>query len=347
MNLYSTHTLLKAVQNMPKPQTFLSDTFFPGEDTFLTEEVLLDIKKGKRTLAPFVAPRVGGVTVKRDGYKTERYTAPRLAPQRPMIADDLQARLIGESVVSTMTPAQRQVRLLASDMEELSDTITRRKEWMSAQVLFTGKVILQGYADANGEKTIEQEIDYEFTQSDVLSGTDKWTSPDSDPYGDIAGWRKDIIKESGVSPNILILGEDAHNAIMSHEKFLNKFNKLNVNIGQIQPSVQNDAITFIGKIPGLGIEIYTYDDWYLDESGDEHPFVPANKVLLARSKSGGFAYGAITILDEKSQKFVTYEGAVVPKTWADSQNETFMVRLSSRPVPQPGDVNGWYVATVV
>lgn len=347
VNIYSTHTLLKAVKTMPKAHTFLADTFFPNPETFLTEKVLLDVKKGKRKLAPFVAPRVGGVTISREGYKTQEITAPRLAPQRAMTIDDVSARLIGESIVSNMTPEQRQLRLLADDLVELEETITRRKEWLAAQVLFEGKAVLQGYADKEGSHTIEQVIDYEFTQTETLSGTDLWTDASSDPYKNLEEWRKQIIKECGFAPNVAVLGEEASTALLNNENFMAKFNKFNANFGLIQPSIQNEAITFIGKLPGLGLELYTYDDWYLDEEGTEHPFVPTDKVLLGVSKKGGFAYGAITQIDSKAQRFVTYEGEMVPKQWADTENETVMIRLSSRPVPKPFDVNSWLVATVV
>lgn len=347
IKLYQTQTLLKPIKSMPKAHTFLADTFFPNSETFLTEEVLLDVKKGKRKMAPFVAPRVGGVTIAREGYKTQKITAPRLAPQRAMTIDDVSSRLIGESIVSTLTPEQRQLRLLTDDLEELGDSIIRRKEWLSAQVLFQGKAILKGYADQNGDVTIEQVIDFEFTQSETLSGTDLWTNSESDPYENLSEWRKQIIKECGVAPTIVVLGEDAYQALINNEKFMDKFNKLNAKFGNIEPSVNNEAITFVGKLPGLGLELYTYDDWYLDEDGKEYPFVPSDKVLMAVAKKGGFAYGAITQMDEKAQKFVTYEGEMVPKQWADTNNEQFMIRLSSRPVPKPFDVNSWLVATVV
>jgi hypothetical protein len=347
VNIYQTQTLLKAVQSMPKAHTFLVDTFFPTPETFLTEEVLLDVKKGKRKMAPFVAPRVGGVTIAREGYKTQKITAPRLAPQRAMTVDDVTARLIGESIVSNLTPQQRQLRLLADDLVDLQDSITRRKEWLAAQVLFEGKAVLQGYADQNGDVTIEQVIDFEFTQTEILSGTDLWTDASSDPYANFSEWRKQIIKECGVAPTIAVLGENAYQSLINNSKFMEKFNKFNANFGKIEPSVENEAITFVGKIPGLGLELYTYDDWYLDEDGVENPFVPANKVLLAVAKKGGFAYGAITQIDSKTQKFMTYEGEMVPKQWADTSNEQIMVRLSSRPVPKPFDVNSWLVATVI
>lgn len=358
-NLYKTYTLLQAIVSMPKTHTFLRDTFFPKNETFVTEEVLIDYKKGKRRMAPFVAPRVGGITIARNGFKTERLKAPRLAPQRAMTIDDVSMRGVGENVFSTKTPAQRQTELLASDLKELGDSIDRREEWMAAQVLFTGKCDLSGYADDQLSEKVDQEVDYDFTQKEILSGTDRWTEFEavydnnqnivkyngSNPYEYLASVRKEIIKQSGISPDVAILGEEAAKAFVNHPVIKEMFDKLNISLGKIEPTLKSESITFIGKLPGLGLEIYTYDEYYEDDNGDLVPLVPVTDILVGRTKQGGFAYGAITQLEEK--RFNTYEGRLVPKQWADQANETIMLRLSSRPVPKPADVNSWFVATVI
>lgn len=345
MNLYKTQTLLQAVVNMPKTHTFLRDTFFPKNETFVTEDVLIDYKKGKRRVAPFVAPRVGGITIARDGFKTERIKAPRVAPQRIMTVDDISNRQAGENLFSAKTPAQRQAELLANDLQELGDSIDRREELTAAQVLFEGKAILDGYIDDKLTLKVDQEIDFDFSQVETLSGTNKWSESTAAIYTDLTKWRKEIIKNSGVSPDTVILGEDVLPVFLSNPVIKEMFDKLNINLGSITPSIVSDAVTFIGKLPGLGLEIYTYDEYYEDENGELKSLVPATKVLMAKKGGGGFAYGAVTQL-EKGQ-FNTYEGRQVPKQWADEQNEAVMLRLTSRPVPKPDDVNSWLVANVL
>lgn len=346
MNLYKTQTLLKAVQNMPKTNTFLRDTFFPVTKPFVTEEVLLDIKKGKRKMAPIVAPRVGGVTIAREGYRTEKFKAPRLAPQRPMTVDDVSMRMAGEDVFSQKTPQQRQQEMLAGDLLELGDMIDRREEWMAAQALFEGKVSLEGYTGRTDANKIEQEINYDFENKITLSGTDLWTHADSDIYSDLEDARKLAIKKSGIAPDIAILGDKAYKALRNNVKFKELMDLANMKIATIEPSLKNDAITYIGKVPGLGIELYTYDDWYISDNGEELPFVPENKVLLAKKGFGMFGYGAISQMD-KEGKVTTYEARMVPKQWVDVENEILMIRMASSPVPMPGDINSWVVLEVV
>lgn len=344
INIYKTQQLLKAIVNMPKVNTFIRDSFFPNTETFATEDVLIDIKKGKRKMAPFVAPRIGGVTVSREGYRTEKYTAPRMAPQRAITIDDISKRGVGEDVFSTKTPAQRQAELLANDSKELAEMIDRREEWMSAQTLLEGKVLLKGYAGRTDKDIIEQEINFDFENHITLSGTDLWTDPNADILKTLRETRKMCIKKSGIAPDTLVLGSKAYDAFIGNSKIKELMDLANLRVGVIEPSLVNDAVTYIGKLPGLGIEIYTYDDWYIDDDGIEKPYIPENKVLFAKRYFGGFAYGAVTQLENLT--YVTYEARLVPKMWAEQKDEQVMYKLSSRPIPKPGDINSWAVLEV-
>lgn len=345
LNFYKTATLFAAVSRMPVATTFLRDKFFPGRDTFPTEDVYIDFRKGKRKMAPFVAPRVGGITVDREGFRTEKYTAPRIAPQRILTIDDIVKRGIGENVFSSRTPEQRQAELLAQDLVDLENMITRREEWLASQILFYGKTVMKGHIDYDDKNFIEQEIDYGFTNKETLAGTDRWGEPSSDIYGNLEEWRLEVIQKTDVAPNIAIFGREALAKFRNDEKIQKMMNLLNMNFGTFAPVVQANGLTFIGRLPELGLDIYTYDAWYVDDNGESKPYVPADHVLLAKENMGGFVYGAVTQMEEGT--FKTYEGNRVPKSWADNENEQRMIRLSSRPVPKPSDIDDWFVAKVV
>ncbi|MGG3448637.1 major capsid protein [Domibacillus aminovorans] len=344
MKIYNTISLLKATQQIPPVRTFLKDTFFPKFETFVTEEVLLDVRKGNQKMAPFVAPRVGGVTVERDGFQTVKYKAPKIAPQRPLTIDDISSRGFGEDIVSLKTPEQRQGELIARDLQEYEDMITRREEWMASQILFYGSAILKGYTDSNNKNFVEQELDYNFTNTETLLGSDIWGAG-GDIYSQLDQWRLDLIKKTGVGPSAAILGRDALAEFQEDTAMRAKMDIRNMNFGEIKPIVNADGTTFIGRLPGLGLDLYTYDAWYQDDDGTLKPYVPADRILLGRPGLGGFAYGAITQMEK--ERFKTYEGKRVPKMWADTENEAIMTRMTSRPVPKPDDVDSWYVAKVL
>ena len=83
--IYRTMTMIGAIQALPTHRTFLRDRYFPctpATDMFPTEEVLIEYRDGNKKIAPVVAPRKGGVTIKREGYTTRRYAPPLVAPKR-------------------------------------------------------------------------------------------------------------------------------------------------------------------------------------------------------------------------------------------------------------------------
>lgn len=348
MSNYTTRTMLPAVEVMPRVASFLRETFFPRakDNTVVTEKVELDYKKGKRKMAPFVAPRVGGITQTRDGFKTFEIAPPRIAPQILMTVEDLTARSMGENVYSKKTPAQREQELLAKDLTDLGSQIDRREEWMAAQLLFNGKVVVQGYSDNNLSNPIEQEIDYGFDNYETLSGTDLFTDPAAKPLTYLREQFRELVKKSGVAPNILVFGSSAYEGFISNTEVQEYFDKRHMQMGQIKPSVQSENVVFIGRLDDINVEMYLYNDWYIDEAGVEHSFVPSDKMLLGHTGVGHYEYAAVTQL-ENNGKYMTYEGTRVPKFWSDLANDAKMVRLTSRPVPLPSNIDAWFVATVV
>lgn len=336
-NIYGTRTMMKAVSLMKPVNTFLRDTFFNDTETYLTDVVDVDIKKGKRPMAPFVAPRVGGIVMDRDGYDTKTLRTPKIAPERVLTLDDINKRGMGEAIYSARTPDERARELLATDLIELDEYITRREEWMCREILFGGKITISGDG-------FEQEVNYNFTNKETLTGAALWSASTSDPLADLKRWRLEVIQKTGKSPNVCIMASDVVDSFINHAKVKEKLNLLRMNLGTIEPSIISDAVTFIGKFADLGLEIYSYDDWYLDDNGDEQPFIPVGNILIASKGMNKRLYGAVTQMENGN--FITYEGIRVPKQWADDKNEVKMLRMVSRPLPAPNDVDSWYVAAV-
>lgn len=347
MNMYSTMLLLQAVNKIMPVNGFLRSTFLPGISTSPTEEVLLDFKKGKRKMAPFVQPRSKGVSVDRSGYRTDKYAPPLVAPQRPITTDDLKIRSMGEGFMSLKSPADRQAELLGNDLAEFERMIARREEWMVSQMLFEGKITMHGYANSSDKNTKIDDIDYNFTNKVMLTDTYKWSAAAAEIYQNLWDWRMLVAKKSGVVPTVCLMGAGAAKLFRSNEDIQKKMNMYHGPMVSINPQIISPAATHLGYIPELGMDIMTYTDWAVNDidPSKEDPFVPDNAVLLASPSMGNMHYGAVTQIDEGEQ-FITIEGARVPKSWADKEADVRMLRTSSRPIPIPRDVDDWLVARV-
>ncbi|MGO4890297.1 major capsid protein [Anaerobacillus sp. MEB173] len=339
VNIYSTRTMMRAISLMKPTHTFLMSTFFPNFETVVTENVDVDFKKGKRKMAPFVAPRVGGKVMDRQGFETKTYSVPKIAPERVLSTDDIKYRSMGESLYSSKTPEERARELLATDIIELDDYITRREEWMCREVLFGGKVTMIG-------EEFEQEVDYKFTNKEVLTGGALWSESTSKPLEDLKRWRLSVIQKTGKAPNIAVFESSVVDAFLKNPEVKEMMDLQRLNVGAIEPSIRNEAITFVGKISSLGLEIYSYDEWYIDDEGNEQPMVPEGFIMMGSRGMNKRIYGAVTQI-EQGENFVTIEGTRIPKSWVDKDNEVRKLRLTARPLPVPDDVDGWFVAEVI
>lgn len=325
--------------------TFIRDTFFPVVQTYLTEHIDLDFRKGTQNIAPFVANGVGGVNIARQGFVTRTYTPPRVAPQRQISPEVLQPRLPGETLHTTMSPEERQQYFLEQDAQELDDFITRREEVMAAELITTGKITVKGYIDENKENYIENTIDFRFDNFMELTSSDKWDADGSDRYGDLVYATEQIFK-AGYAARHAIFGAQAWKLLEQDEAFQKKFDLLRYDIGKIVPELRlqnGNGVKYLGYIADLGLDLWVYYAWYVDEDGVMKPYIPENFVVIAPEGIGEMVYGAITQLEDKGAgpKYYTYEGTRVPKTFGDVVNDRMMYRLSSRPLPRPHDVDMW------
>lgn len=337
---YTTREMMEAIDQTPPVRTFLQRTFFPGDQTHVSEKVEFDVRKGKRVMAPFVSPRIGGKVITRQGFHTNSFSTPKLAPERPLTIDDISSRAIGESVYSQRTPEERENELLSKDMTDLEEAIARRKEWMCRQVLYEGKIDV-----VDEEDGVDIQIDFGFTNIIMLGGDEDWALATVNPLPVLRDTRKKIIKAAGKAPDIMIFASDVIETFITNPFIEKAMNVLNMKNVVIEPRVVDPALTFYGRITELDMDIYTYDEWFLNDEGEDEAMIPAGTVLMGHSDGEGqVEYGAVTQMEDK--KFVTYEGRLVPKQYADEKNEVKMLRMTSRPLPRPFDVDSWVVIYV-
>lgn len=344
VSIYDPRTMGRVVQKLPPVRTFFRSTFFKHEETFVTKNVDVDFKKGSRKVAPFVSRLIGGKIVPNTGYETKTYTPPLVAPEKVTTIDDLLQRRPGENMYSGRTPAERAVLKMSEDFVELREQITRREEWMCVQAIFTGKIPIIG-------EGVNEEISFEFTNMETITkAADKWTADTSNPIEDLKRWHEQVQKTGFTNCDICIMGSDVAKAFVNNANVKAQLDVKNFNLAVIQPRQLPDGVTYIGSIHEIGLDIYKYNEWYLDDWTDtakpeDKPLVPTNSLaILSTNSNYSMYYGAITLIDEATGKFRTVEGKYVPDTWAKRKPARRFLNLSSAPLCVPHDVDSWFVA---
>lgn len=348
-NMDDTRSLLGVVERSIKPSTTLADIFFPNVRTFVTETVEMEYRKGAQRMAPFVVPGTKGVNLARTGSKVRTYKAPLMKPKRVIEASDIMRRGFGETVFSQRTPAERAQELRARDMSELIESIIRREEWMSAQVLLNGSCEVKGFAD-DGKTELIDTITFDgFENKITISGTSTWDNyGTADPYSDMGDASQTIRRAAGLIPTVAICATNVVKYLLNNEmllKYMMVPSRDNLALLSVQPRLMRPDLMRVGYISALNLDIYAYDGGYEDETGAFTPYIPDDHMIIGVPGRGKRLYGAVTQL-EADRQYYTYEGQYIPKVTVDLESDTSSLAMSSRFVVCPEFMDDWAVLKV-
>ncbi|MCQ4274517.1 major capsid protein [Stutzerimonas degradans] len=342
MDIFDTRTMLEAVEQMKPARRFLQQTFFNAgvPRTFATKNVDIDIIKGQRKMAPFVHPRLPGSTVLRDGYASNTYAPPYIQPKLETTAELILKRAAGDNPYATTTPLERAGRQLGKDLADLDDQIARREEWMCAQALSTGQIRVLG-------EGVDDTIDFLMAADHKITlTTDVWTAAASDPLANLRAWKRKIAKDSGRTANVAVLSGEATDAFQSNDMVMKQLNTRRVDLGLIVPQELPDGVTYLGYLNDPGIDLYAYDEWYLDDAGDEQPMIAAGGLILGASNTrNAMLYGAIQDLEAIESGMV--EAARFPKSWVTQEPSARWLKLQSAPLAGLLEPDAFIFADVV
>ncbi|MCI7302308.1 MAG: major capsid protein [Clostridiales Family XIII bacterium] len=352
LDIFKTHTLLMAVEQLTPPVNFLRDRFFPTNDAtdiFATDDVLIEYKDGSRKLAPFVAPRKGGLTILRDGYEMQRYTPPNIAPRRILTIDDLNKLGFGEALYTQLTPDQRQNAMILKDADELGQMIARREEAMAAETMLNNGCIMRHYAD---DMTLEDEKEIRFyseaSNPAVYTPATKWGTSGARILDDI-NVMAETLEERGLYATDLICAPDIAPLILNDPAIKELADIRNYELLKMAPdltSFPGATLLTVLNVYGRSINIIIYKEKYEDENGATKQFIPAGHVILTAPAAGRTTYGAVTQLEDSDKLFHTYAAKRVPKYVADVNGNTRTITITSRPLLVPNNKNPWITSKV-
>ncbi|MGI6252128.1 MAG: major capsid protein [Aminivibrio sp.] len=346
VNLYDPRTMLKALRTALPAQTFIRDMFFSQRDPVETEHVDIDIVKGNRKMAPFVAPIKSGSVMAREGYTTNSYKPAMLKPKRQASDVDWGTRLPGETLYSGMSPDERAARLYVEDLLFLDQAITRREEWMCAKALTEGKIVQRGDG-------VDEEIAFPLSIT-TLGDDDKWTKATGKPLTKLRDTRRAMVKACGIAPNTIVMGASALAAFLENAEVQTFSDKNKILLTEIEPQIplatlETMGVIYWGYMRDTGLYVYTYDEWYYDEgTGQEKAMIADDIILLGNPAARtSLMYGAWTEANREKNSVVTHVGDRVPRSWVEDDPSVRWVQMVSRPLPVPHQIDAFRVLKVV
>ncbi|MBR1728510.1 MAG: major capsid protein [Selenomonadaceae bacterium] len=327
-----TISLMKAMERVKPPARFLLDTFFPKIDPIVpSSKIMLEYREGRRKLAPFIVKGSKGVNIKRDTSHMEIYAPPMVGPRRVINPEDIEQRSFGETIYSTMTPAQRAAQLQAHDLIDLQDEIINRKNKMAADILTTGKCEIKGFAD-DGKTELIDVIEFNRWNQKIIPTT-KWDQAGATIYSDIKNASEMIQEKTGMIPTLMVCGKNIEQYLINNteiSKWLMIPNRDNLAMMTIAPRYESPAIRRIGLLTSLNLEMYAYNEVYEDDDGQIKSFIGADDVIIGIGGTGRQIHGAVTLLNDAGNSYNTFLGEYVPYYHGDKTNQTISLTMYSR-----------------
>lgn len=346
--IYDSRTLLGVFQDdvhMQPPLNYWLDLCFPSQIEFTTEEIDFSKVSDVRKLAPLVVPTAQGKPI----YSAaERRTVVRPAyvkPKDPVTASRMIRRAPGIGDLGRqqpLTPQQRYMAIIADIQRQHRAAIERRWEWLAAQAIIEGKVVLEDEAYPRTVVDFERDPDHTI----VLTNGNRWGDNGVSILRSIQSMTMMArnARFGGVI-NRMTIGADVWNVIWEDaeiREFLNTQFKSNAGIDLNLGIRQGLEVEFVGKLSN-NLEVYVYSDYYQEPNGDVVPFMsPKDVVFTSPSVRGVRCFGAIADVGAQLQAMPVFS-----KMWNEQDPSATFVMNQSAPLMVPVNPNATIKATVV
>jgi hypothetical protein len=335
MDLFTTMVMLGIITQAGPAPTFLRDMFFSHVETHDTAKIALDYEHEGRVMAPFVSGSVAGKVYERGSFSTSTFEAPYVQPKFITNAEDfITKRLAGEPVTGALSPMVRAAQQLGKDLGLQDRMITRREEWMVAQLLFTGTCPIVGEgvkADLTFWTPGNAKAPYAALASDA-----QWDKDTADIYETLRAAQEKAVDDSGVQPDVCIFAKDVAAVVLKNKGLRELLDVRRIEMGSIQPKLLPDGVQYIGTITALDLDLYTYTGKHDNGTGTLVDYVPAKHFLMGPSGSRAPAimnYGVVALGNEKTDTLEYIVGRRVPESWVTRAPAGRTLQTKSRPLP--------------
>lgn len=340
MEIYETVDLQEMILEVQPQNQFLLTAFFPDVVLFDDEYIAFDVVTEAETLAPFVSPCTAGKPMKDEGYTTKLFKPAYVKPKHVVEPCKTIKRRAGEAIGGNLSAEERFDADLGEKLGKQERMIQRRLEWMAAQALETGKVIV------NGEDYPETEVDFGRDPGNTiqLAGGAAWDQATSTPLQDIEDWSQIVLEGVGVGAADLVFTPSAWKLFIKNQDVNDLLDSRRGvdNVPFITPAVASKSY-YKGELGNF--RCWVYDGTFVDENGAKQKMLSDNLVLCIAQGEDGIngkqAFGAIKDCASlnAAERF--------PKMWEQQDPSVCYVMTQSAPLVIPTRPNAVVAATVV
>jgi len=340
INLSNPIEMTERLMQTFKPQRFFRKMF--GTVAHGTESFAIDKCTKTRLVSQFSRSDDAGKVVNRESFETDQFTPQMLKPRRNITHRDAFTRRPGEDPIVIGGPASPQERLIdlqTNDMLDLEEANERKEEKMCAEVLTTGRVVI----DENGVK-YTADFGMKSSHRPSLTGDNKFDGT-ANPFRLIDEWEELVLQDSGLGSKMIVFGKKAWAAFINNKSVLAIQDNLRINLGNVEVSTDKEfpGVKYRGHVNGY--DLYTYSEFFYDESaGMNKPAMPEDRILMIAPEARMTVhYGAIYIAATKQ----VIQGQFFAREWTDEDKNVSWIEVDSKPLSALEQPDGVISAKVV
>jgi hypothetical protein len=309
--------------------------------------VLVEFKDADRRMTPFVVENAGDTPVDRSGYYVMEFSPPMVAPSRLLTIDDLKRRGFGEALFSSSSPADRARALQMKDLADLDARITRREEWMCAQVMINNAVDLVEYADNQALGIARRLQFYDQATTHTFTRANQWDQALGDVMGDVMAMC-DLLMERGLPASDLVIGGEVANFIRDNATIQALLDNRRYELGNIKPQEMYPGVAWMGQLNfgGYILDVWVVRETYVADNGASALYFPTDAAMVTAPSCGRLLYGAVTQI-EPDKQFHTFAEKRVPKFVVNEDKDIRKLRLAAKPLAAPANLSPYIYAADV
>lgn len=302
-------------------------------------KIEMQTKSANREIVPLVGRRENGIFVREGSFSVDTYTPSAIKAYRSIEPEDLLSQQFGMDEYGNPAKLQNAKENLAQKLGELKEIGTRTKNYMLNKLVFTGVV-------PQKEGTVG--ISYGAINSEVLSGTDLWSDPTANIIGYLREKQLEVLKNTGIVMDHLVLEPNVVSYFLANKNIADSMKNTAGSQFTFAPDSMPEGGTYIGRIPELGLSVFSYQDWAAYDGGTEEQLMPEGTMLMCKKGSFRVHYAGISLRQKPNTPAAVIKAkeAAYPEygVYSDDNDE---LKYISLPLPAPNDVQGWVVAKVI
>ncbi len=305
-NIWDTRTLLDVYREMRPAPNYWLDLLFQNEMTFDSEWIEFEkIPRAGRKLAPFVVPMAQGRAIYDESSTAARFKPAYLKPSDPISPHRALSRRPGTLLApGDSTMAARYDAIKADIIQYHRTAVERRWEWMAAQAVLNGSVVVDG----DDYPAVTVDFGRAAGHTITLGVGARWGDVGVSILDLIQTWSDTMHAAAfGGAPNRLTLGTSAWAVMRKDAEVVAEMSTqrrgtdVNVKTGLIGTG----EVRYVGNLGG-DLDVYVYSDYY-EASGSAVPIMDArDAVLTSPAVNGWRCFGAIMDVNAMFQAVPVY-----------------------------------------